>query len=184
MVELGDSTHLRGMRGTAVGVEAAVMTCRICSSAERPPPTWKATWSALFCWGKDRERGFHSEDEAKSGCYDSQAGRGFTRLPREGEPLFLLQEQWIEIWNKVIPKVFLFNLKSAQANSTSEQSSFNSGQMLCRLKWALGWSQPNNTGWRETEEMACNGPENCCNTSGYKKVLENYYIQKNDWRVH
>lgn len=73
----GDGTHLRGMRGTAVGVEAAVMTCRICSSADRPPPTWKATWSALLCRGKGSERRTHSEEEAaKSGWCDSQAGRG------------------------------------------------------------------------------------------------------------
>lgn len=73
----GDGTHLRGMRGTAVGVEAAEMTCRICSSADRPPPTWKATWSALLCRGKGSERRTHSEEEAaKSGCCDSQAGRG------------------------------------------------------------------------------------------------------------
>lgn len=39
----GDGTHLRGMRGTAVGVEAAVTTCKICSRADKPPPTWKAT---------------------------------------------------------------------------------------------------------------------------------------------
>lgn len=178
MVKLGDSTHLRGMRGTAVGVEAAVTTCRICSSAERPPPTWKATWSALFCWGKDRER-------------VSQWRRGKVRvLWFTGWTGIYMAPTWggaslsPKIWNKVIPKVFLFNLKSAQANSASEQSSFNRGQMLCRLKWALGWSQPNNTGWRETEEMTCNGLYNCCNTSGYKKVLENYHIQKNDQRVH
>lgn len=111
-VKLGDSTHLGGMRGTAVGVEAAVMTCRICSSAERPPPTWKATWSALFCWGKDRERGFHGEDEAKSGCYDSQAGRGFTRLPREGGASFSnrsdglkFETKWSQKYSCLISKV-------------------------------------------------------------------------------
>ena len=39
----GGATDLRGMRGTVDGVEAAVMTWRICSRAEMPPPTWKAT---------------------------------------------------------------------------------------------------------------------------------------------
>lgn len=49
-------THLSGMRGTAVGVEAAVTTCRICSRADKPPPTWNATWSALFWRREEAER--------------------------------------------------------------------------------------------------------------------------------
>lgn len=36
---------------------------------------------------------------------------------REGESLFLQQETRIELWNKVIPGVSLFNLKSAHADS-------------------------------------------------------------------
>lgn len=38
-----------------MGVEAMVTTWRICSRADRPPPIWKATWSALFCSGINRE---------------------------------------------------------------------------------------------------------------------------------
>lgn len=126
----GDDTHLRGMRGTAVGVEAAVATCSICSSADRPPPTWKATWSALLCRGK---RQWEEEDAQRR-----RGNRvwpvwltGWTGDLREWESLFLQQEQRIELWNKVIPGVSLFNLKSAHADS--EQSSFNGGQMLCWL---------------------------------------------------
>ena len=47
---------------------------------------------------------------------------GITWLSPEREPLSLLQGPGIEIWNKVIPKVFLFNLKSAQPNSAPQQS--------------------------------------------------------------
>lgn len=81
-VKQGDVTHLRGMRGTAVGVEAAVTTCRICSSADRPPPTWKATWSALLCRGKGSEgrmRRRRTRDEAEaagSGWCEPLAGQG------------------------------------------------------------------------------------------------------------
>lgn len=182
MVKLGDSTHLRGMRGTAVGVEAAVMTCRICSSAERPPPTWKATWSALFCWGRDRERGWYTVKTRRSqGAMIHRLDGDLRGSHVRGSLSFSCRSdgsksetKWSQKYSCLISKV----------HEPTEQSSFNSGQMLCRLKWALGWSQPKNTGWRETEEMASNGPENCWNTSGYRKVLENYHVQKNDQRLY
>lgn len=126
-VHFGDHTHLRGIRGTAVGVEAAVMTCRICSKADRPPPTWKATWFALFCWAKDTETGLQSGDN------EDPADRGLHGSQRKGNLFPLLQSWGSKISNKVVPQVFLFNLKSAQNDSTPQQSSFTLRQLVCRL---------------------------------------------------
>lgn len=80
--QFGDGTHLRGIRGTAVGVEATVTTWRICSRADRPPPIWKATWSALFCWGTNRD-GTESEINVQPGGKAS-TDRDYT-IPTAGE---------------------------------------------------------------------------------------------------
>lgn len=87
------------------------------------------------------QRGRQSETEVQSGDGEPQAGQGITWPSPEREPLFLLQGRGIENWNKVIPKVFLVNLKSAQPDSAPPQSSFSGRQMLCRLQLAPGWSQ-------------------------------------------
>lgn len=132
-------THLSGIRGTAVGVEAVVMTWRICSRADKPPPTWKATWSTLF-WDKERK----GRSVKQRYCHGTMRRRRDGGLHGSHHRMSFsspIQEQWIEICTKVIPKVFLFNLKSAQPDSTSEQSSINERQKLCRLQFAPGWSQ-------------------------------------------
>lgn len=135
-----------------MGVEAAVTTCRICSRADSPPPTWKATWSALFCWGKSRERG----REWNRGTVREQWATSWTgglHGSHQRGNLSYSYRRGIEIWNKVIPKVFLFNLKSVQPNSASQQSSFSGRQMLCRLQLAPGWSQQMTADWSETEKL-------------------------------
>ena len=80
-----------------MGVEAAVTTCRICSRADRPPPTWKATWSALFCWGEDRE-GDGVKQRYSQGTTSYRLDRGITWLSPQRESLFLLQRRGIEMW--------------------------------------------------------------------------------------
>lgn len=77
--KFGDCTHLIGIRGTAVGVVTEVMTCKICSKALRPPPTWKATWSALFCRVKETERVTVGGGQRKAGWTGD-----YTTLSREG----------------------------------------------------------------------------------------------------
>lgn len=106
--QFGDGTHLRGIRGTAVGVEATVMTWRICSKADRPPPIWKATWSALFCRGTKRDG---TEWEINAGT-----DRDYT-IPTAGK--FLQRQHQTEIG--VIPEVSLSNLKSAQPGSALQE---------------------------------------------------------------
>ncbi len=95
-----------------MGLEAVVTTCRICSSADKPPPTWKATWSALF-WKREigtREKQWETwrgEQTQVSHCFGIG---GILSLPTS----WFLEGSWSEIWSKVIPKEFLLNLKSAQ----------------------------------------------------------------------
>lgn len=74
-----------------------------------------------------------TDREVQSRDNEPPAGQGITWLSPGREPVFLLQGRGIEIWNKVIPEVFLFNLKSAQPDSAPRQSSFSRRQMLCRL---------------------------------------------------
>lgn len=88
--------------------------------------------SHLVCVALSRKRQWEKDTQWRRGGKVRLVWfTGWTGDLREGEPLFLQQEQRIELWNKVIPGVSLFNLKSAHADS--EQSSFNGGQMLPRL---------------------------------------------------
>lgn len=96
----------------------------------------------------DRETEVQSEDNKPP------AGQGgITWLSAGRQPLFLLQGRGIEIWNKVIPEVFLLNLKSAQPDSDPQQSSFRGRRKLCRLQLAPGWSRRTTTELRATEKM-------------------------------
>lgn len=92
-----------------------------------------------------RERKRDNETEVQSGGDNSQ-GTSWTRdymaLTREATTLFSFRSEGIEIWHKVIPEVFLFNLKSAQPDSAPQQLGFNGRQILCRLQLAPGWSHP------------------------------------------
>lgn len=144
--QCGDGTHLRGIRGTAVGVEATVRTWRICSKADRPPPIWKATWSALFCRGTERDG---TEWEINAGT-----DRDYT-IPTAGEisPMAATRLELVGSlkYPCLISKVH--NLVLPRSKST-----FNGRQMLCRLWFALGSSQWTDTDWRETGDMPDKGP--------------------------
>lgn len=142
-----DDTHLRGMRGTAVGVEAAVMTCKICSRADRPPPTWKATWSALFCWGEDRERArVRKKQRCSQGTASSRPDRGLhsscwrrsLSFSYRGKGL-KCETKWSLKYSCLISKVH--NLTPPHNSELSVK-----GKMLCRLRLASGWSQWITTG--------------------------------------
>lgn len=94
--------------------------------------------SHLVCVVLSRKRQWETATWWRRGKVRLGRFTGWTGDLWGGEPLFLQQEQRIELWNNVIPWVSLFNLKSAHADS--EQLSFNGGQTLCRLYRAQGWS--------------------------------------------
>lgn len=94
-------------------------TWRICSKADRPPPTWKATWSALFCRGTNRD-GAESEINVQPGG-NASSNRCYT-IPTAEE--FLQWEHQTEIGKSVITEVSLSNLKSAQPSSDLQLVNF------------------------------------------------------------
>lgn len=67
------------------------------------------------------------------GTTRTQQTRDYMALSGKGTFFPLLQSWGSKISNKVVPQVFLFNLKSAQNDSAPPQSSFTLRQLVCRL---------------------------------------------------
>lgn len=138
-----------------MGVEATVTTWRICSRADRPPPIWKATWSAVFCWGMNRE-GTESEymfiqgttRHSTDGVYVVPTAR---RISPTRAPDWNRQLLWSLKYSCLISKVH--NLAPPRSKST-----FNRRQMICRLRFTSGWSQWMTIDWSETGDMPNKGP--------------------------